>query len=72
MAALAKMKLLPARRLESIAPEMKRKGRVQVGADADLTLFNPDVVIDNATYADSMQFSTGICYVLVNGVPVVR
>ena len=45
MTALAKMTLLPARRLESIAPEMKRKGRVQIGADADLTIFDPNTII---------------------------
>lgn len=72
MTALAKMTLLPALRLESIAPEMKRKGRVQIGADADLTIFDPDTVIDKATYTDSMQFAAGIHYVLVGGVPVVR
>jgi len=72
MTALEKMTLLPARRLEAIAPQMRRKGRVQVGADADLTIFDPDTVIDNATYGDSMQFSSGIEHVLVGGVAVVR
>lgn len=72
MTALSKMTLLPARRLESIAPQMKLKGRVQVGADADLTLFDPKTVIDKATYTDSMQFSAGIQHVLVNGIGVVR
>lgn len=71
MTALAKMTLLPARRLEAIAPAMQRKGRVQVGADADLTIFDPDKIIDKATYLDSMQFSEGIEHVLVNGVAVV-
>ena len=51
---------------------MQRKGRVQVGADADLTIFDPDEIIDRATYLDSMQFSEGIEHVLVNGVAVVR
>ena len=37
--ALRKMTVLPARRLESVVPEMTRKGRVQEGSDADLTLF---------------------------------
>ncbi len=71
MTALAKMTILPARRLEAIAPAMQRKGRVQVGADADLTIFDPDEIIDKATYLDSMQFSEGIEHVLVNGVAVV-
>lgn len=72
MTALTKMTLLPAQRLEPIAPQMRQKGRVQVGADADLTLFDPDTVRDKATYTDSMQFATGIRHVLVNGTFVVR
>lgn len=70
--ALAKMTLLPARRLENIAPAFKRKGRLQVGADADITVFNPDTVLDNASYANPYQTASGIALVVVNGVPVVR
>ncbi len=69
--AIRKMTLMPARRLERIAPAMKRKGRVQVGADADLVLFDPDTVIDNATF-EQLDYSTGIEHVLVSGTPVVR
>jgi hypothetical protein len=70
--ALAKMTLLPAQRLEKTAPLFRKKGRLQVGADADITVFDPAIVIDRATYADAYQASTGIIHVLVNGVPVVR
>ncbi len=72
MTALTKMTLAPARRLEGIAPQMARKGRIQAGADADITIFDPDTIIDRATYTNSMQFSSGIEHVLVNGVSVVR
>lgn len=70
--AIKKMTLLPAQRLEVIAPRMAKKGRVQAGADADLVLFDPDTVIDTATFEDDLSFSTGIRHVLVNGVFVVR
>ncbi len=70
--AIAKMTLLPARRIEEIAPEMARKGRVQVGSDADLTIFDPASVIDRATYDAPDQYSNGIIHVLVGGTFVVR
>ena len=60
MEALAKMTILPARRLEAIAPAMARKGRIEVGADADLTVFDPATVIDRATYESPAQRSAGI------------
>ena len=72
MEALRKMTLAPARRLERRAPMMKDKGRVRVGADADLTLFDPARVRDRATFAEPGLASEGIQYVLVGGVPVVK
>ena len=39
MGGLAKMTLMPAQRLEAISPQMKRKGRIQIGSDADITDF---------------------------------
>ena len=72
MDGVRKMTLLPARRLERIDPEMKRKGRVQRGADADLVVFDPARVIDRATFEQPAQYSDGIVHVLVNGTFVVR
>ncbi|MSU72405.1 MAG: D-glutamate deacylase [Opitutus sp.] len=72
MDALAKMTILPARRLEGSVPVMKAKGRIAVGADADLTVFNPATVIDRATFETPTTPSGGIPHVIVNGTFVVR
>jgi dihydroorotase len=72
MEALRKMTFLPAERLAPFVPAMARKGRLQPGADADVTVFDPATVIDHATYAQPMQYSTGVMHVLVGGTFVVR
>jgi dihydroorotase len=72
MSALRKMTLLPAQRLEGFAPAFRAKGRVRVGADADLTVFDPARVIDRATFEDPFQPSAGIVHTLVGGTFVVR
>jgi N-acyl-D-aspartate/D-glutamate deacylase len=72
MDGLRKMTLMPAQRLERVTDQMSAKGRVQVGADADLTLFDPDRVIDRATYDAPDRYSEGILHVLVAGTFVVR
>src|SRR4030042_2257323 len=69
---LRKITIMPAQRLEKIAPAMKNKGRICVGADADITIFDPDQIIDQATYEEPPRYSKGIHYVLVNGVVVVK
>lgn len=71
MTAIRKMTLLPANRM-AFAPSMRRKGRVQIGMDADLTVFDLSKVKDNATYQEPSRPSTGIQHVLVGGVSVVK
>ena len=70
--AISKMTLLPARRLERSVPQMRNKGRIRAGADADITIFDAARVIDRATYDNPAQYSDGIVHVLVNGTFVVR
>lgn len=67
MTAVEKMTLLPAKRLEGIAPMMRFKGRIQIGADADIIIFNPNTIIDKATFEKGLEFSAGIEHVMVNG-----
>jgi N-acyl-D-aspartate/D-glutamate deacylase len=67
MTALRKMTILPANRLN-----LQNKGRIKIGADADITVFDPVRVIDKATFEKTNQYSEGIPFVLVNGVFVVR
>ena len=71
MDALRKMTLAPAQRLEGRVPTMRAKGRVRVGADADLTIFDPLTVADRSTYEDATIPSAGIPYVIVSGQVVV-
>jgi formylmethanofuran dehydrogenase subunit A len=66
------MTLEPARRLEARVPAMEKKGRVQPGADADLTIFNPNSIADRSTYAKPAATSTGIEYVIIGGRPVIH
>lgn len=73
MTALSKMTYQPAVFLEDYVPQMKIRGRVQEGSAADITIFNPETVTDNATatIGENSLPSTGIPYVIVNGQVVV-
>ncbi len=72
MDAINKMSLMPARRLEHRAPVMKNKGRIRAGADADIVVFDAELVADKATYERPAEYSEGFRYVLVNGAAVIR
>ncbi|HEU4746987.1 MAG TPA: amidohydrolase family protein, partial [Gemmatimonadaceae bacterium] len=71
MEAIRKMTLMPAQRLEARVPAMQRKGRLSVGADADITLFDAARVMDRSTYREPSLSPVGIQHVIVNGVSVV-
>jgi N-acyl-D-aspartate/D-glutamate deacylase len=70
--ALAKISLIPARILEQSVPQMRRKGRIAKGMDADLVVFDLASIADRATYEKPAQTSTGIRHVIVGGVPVIE
>ena len=65
--AVQKMTSSPAEKLR-----LKTKGRIAENFDADITIFNLDTVIDNATYENPRQFPSGIEWVIVNGQVVVE
>lgn len=69
--AIRKSTLVPAQILEPSMPQMRTKGRMQEGMDADVVVFDADTIQDRATYTEPAQPSVGMKYVLVNGVPVV-
>jgi N-acyl-D-aspartate/D-glutamate deacylase len=71
MDAIRKMTLMPAQRLEARVPAMRTKGRLSVGADADITIFDPATVLDRSTYREPSLPPVGIQHVIVNGVSVV-
>jgi N-acyl-D-aspartate/D-glutamate deacylase len=69
---LAKCSLHPAVLLQDRAPAMRRKGRLSDGSDADIVVFDPATITDQATYSQTTRSSSGIRHVLVNGTFVVR
>ncbi|WNJ18293.1 amidohydrolase family protein [Pontibacter sp. G13] len=65
--ALRKMSLMPAQTLEAFVPQMKQKGRLQTGMDADVVVFDPETIADQGTYEDPNHPAIGVQTVLVNG-----
>ena len=65
--ALSKMTIQPALLLERRCPGLRRKGRLGIGADADITVFDPATVADRSTIANPAQESVGIQWVVVEG-----
>ena len=60
--AVRKMTSVPAQLLQ-----IKQRGLLLPGYKADIVIFDPDKITDNATYTDPHQYSTGIDCVLING-----
>jgi dihydroorotase len=72
MEALRKMTIMPAQRIETAATSMRQRGRLAVGAHADITIFDPNTIVDRATYLKPDQYSEGVHYVIVNGTVVLE
>ncbi|MDX1646390.1 MAG: amidohydrolase family protein [Longimicrobiales bacterium] len=70
--AMRKTSYLAALQLQQASPAFRRKGRLRVGADADIVVFDLDAIAERATYLEPARMSVGVRYVLVNGVPVVE
>lgn len=68
--AIRRSSLVPARILEAAAPAMRTKGRLKVGADADVTVFDPRTVAARGDYR-TLRTSTGFRHVFVGGRQVV-
>ncbi len=70
--AVAKCTLIPAQILNTAAEAMARKGRLQVGADADIAVFALNEFEDKATFAEPTHPSVGMVHLLVGGDPLIR
>ena len=46
---------------------LKDRGYLKEGMKADITIFNPETIIDESTFVDPHHYPTGIDYVIVNG-----
>jgi N-acyl-D-glutamate deacylase len=72
MDAIRKAALNPALIMGEGTPMMQKKGRIQVGADADILVFDPETVAEKATFKESCQTSEGMKHVMVNGTFIIR
>lgn len=70
--AIERVSFGPAKILQDSVPQMKQKGRIQAGADADIVVFNLNEIDDKATYEKPAQLSEGFEYVIVNGVLLIE
>jgi N-acyl-D-aspartate/D-glutamate deacylase len=68
---LSKCTLIPAQILEASTPQMRHKGRLQPGCDADIVMFDLAVLTDRAEFSAMNRVADGMRHVLVNGAAVI-
>jgi N-acyl-D-glutamate deacylase len=66
-----KCALIPAETLAASTPAMRAKGRLAVGADADVVVFDFETLTDRAEFSAMNRPSEGVKHLLVSGVPVI-
>lgn len=69
--AMWRCSLGPAKILETVSSQMRRKGRLQEGCDADIVMFDAATITDRADFAAMNRPSEGVRYLLVNGQSVI-
>jgi len=69
MTALRNMTLMARAAIGKTRARLSRTKDDSCGSRCGHTVFNPDTIIDKATFDDPLRYSDGISYVLVNGVP---
>lgn len=67
MQVIRRSSYIPASEFENEIPQFKTKGRLQVGMDADITVFKPEEVKANATWKNVGALNDGFYHTLVNG-----
>ncbi|MFT8490888.1 MAG: amidohydrolase family protein [Gluconobacter oxydans] len=69
--AMWRCSLGPAKILETVSSQMRRKGRLQEGCDADIVVFDAATITDRADFAAMNRPSEGVRHLLVNGQAVI-
>jgi N-acyl-D-aspartate/D-glutamate deacylase len=72
MEVIRRATLIPAQIIEEAVRDAKHMGRLQEGAFADVVVFDPNTIIDRATYQNPRQPSEGVRYLVVHGQFVIR
>jgi N-acyl-D-amino-acid deacylase len=65
--AIRKLTSLPASNLK-----IKKRGELRIGYYADVVVFDPLTIKDNATFENPHQYASGVLHVLVNGIQVIK